>query len=93
MPAAEVPDPVLTVEEVASQLRVTTETVRRLIRAGTIKAFRVGRAIRIPTSSLDEFRARNQVVVPKPVVAAGRLSPTFTSIEAFKAHRRALRSR
>lgn len=44
---------VLTVPEVASQLRVHPMTVRRMIKAGTLPAFKVGRDWRIRTDDVD----------------------------------------
>lgn len=40
-------DELMNVEEVASKLKVCTETVYRMIRAGRIQVVRIGRAIRI----------------------------------------------
>lgn len=42
-------------QEVADILRVTTRTVDRLIRVGDLKAFRVGRAVRVPEEALRAF--------------------------------------
>lgn len=48
-----------TIKEVAAHLRVTPETIKRRIRAGDIKAVRLGpRIIRIPTASLEEITGR-----------------------------------
>ena len=57
----------LTVDEVAQNLRVHPITVRRYIAAGQMAAVRVGRSIRIPKESLDAFVKPFQ---PKP----GKLS-------------------
>lgn len=38
---------------------VSTDTIRRRISDGTLKAFRVGRVIRIPVSELDKLMRRS----------------------------------
>ncbi len=48
-------EPILTVEQVAGILAIHPETVRRLIRQGKIKAFRVGAGWRIPESSVQAY--------------------------------------
>jgi excisionase family DNA binding protein len=56
---------VLTVPEVANELRVTPAHVYALIRAGTLAHVRVGRCIRIADTVLAQFIAsggRRQVV-------------------------------
>lgn len=45
-------DTLLTVEEVAAYLRVSTKTVRRQIAAGHIQAIRIGRSIRVSPEEL-----------------------------------------
>jgi len=49
--------PLLTVAEVAEVLRVSTMTVYRLIKAGELPAFRVGKNYRIQESELEAFLA------------------------------------
>ena len=51
----------LSVREVADQLGVHPETIRRLIHDGRIDAVRVGRALRVPWASLDGVLARQRV--------------------------------
>ncbi len=46
---------VLTPEQVAEELRVSPETIYRLIRARKLAATRIGRAYRIPREDLDTF--------------------------------------
>ncbi len=46
---------VLTIEDVAEILRVSTSTVRKLIDAGDLKAFKVGGQWRIRRSDLDRY--------------------------------------
>jgi excisionase family DNA binding protein len=48
-------DNVLTIEEVANILRVSTGTVRKLIKDGKLKSFRVGLQIRVKQSDLDRY--------------------------------------
>ncbi|MCF8471361.1 MAG: helix-turn-helix domain-containing protein [Sphingomonadaceae bacterium] len=45
-------DTLMTVEEVAAYLRVSTKTVRRQIAAGHIQAIRIGRSIRVSPEEL-----------------------------------------
>ncbi|MEO8656239.1 MAG: helix-turn-helix domain-containing protein [Ramlibacter sp.] len=45
----------MTVAEVASQLQVSTRTVRRLIAADELKVVRIGRAIRIHPADLKAY--------------------------------------
>ena len=48
-------DEVLTVQEVADYLKVTTKTVHKLIKQGSIPSFRVGRAVRCQRMAVDAF--------------------------------------
>jgi len=43
----------LTVQEAADALRVTPQTIRRMIRAGTLKAKHAGRRLAIKPADLD----------------------------------------
>jgi excisionase family DNA binding protein len=45
----------LTVREIADAMRVSTMTVYRLIRAGSLPAIRVGKHFRIRARDLDEY--------------------------------------
>lgn len=45
----------LTVREVAERLRLHPITVRRHIKAGRIRAVRIGRAVRVPEAELRKF--------------------------------------
>jgi excisionase family DNA binding protein len=47
----------LTVAEVADTLRVSTMTVYRLIKAGDLKAVRVGRSYRLTEDDVDQYLA------------------------------------
>lgn len=51
----------LTVAEVAEHMRVSSMTVYRLIKAGSLKAVRVGKNYRIRTSDLDEYLQSSSV--------------------------------
>ena len=53
-------DGLLTVKEVAIQLRVSDESVYRLCRKGRLKATRVGWLWRIPQESVDELLSNKQ---------------------------------
>jgi len=54
------------VRQVADQLGVHPETVRRLIHDGRLEAVRVGRVLRIDGSALDGFLARQRVKPQRP---------------------------
>ena len=56
----------LTVAEVADHMRVSSMTVYRLIKAGSLKAVRVGKNYRIRTSDLDEYLSSSSVDVDGP---------------------------
>ncbi len=58
------------VREVAGQLGVHPETIRRLIHDGRLDAVRVGRVLRVPKAAVDTFLAR-QRVKPSRVAAGG----------------------
>lgn len=45
----------LTVAEIAAELRVDPETVRRMIRRGDLAAFRYGSCLRVKRTDLDAF--------------------------------------
>ena len=47
----------LTVAEVAGQLRVSTMTVYRLIKAGRLAAVRVGKSYRVREDDVDRYLA------------------------------------
>jgi len=49
------------VRQVADQLGVHPETVRRLIHDGRLEAVRIGRVLRIDATALDGFLARQRV--------------------------------
>ncbi|HWH36133.1 MAG TPA: helix-turn-helix domain-containing protein [Acidimicrobiales bacterium] len=48
----------LTVAEVADNLRVSTMTVYRLIKAGELGAVRVGKSYRLSVDEVDRYLAR-----------------------------------
>lgn len=45
----------LNVDGAASSLNVSEKTVRRLIKAGTLKAVRIGRLVRIKNTEIERF--------------------------------------
>ena len=49
------PGQLLTVAEVAEWLRLHPITVRRHIKAGLIRAVRIGRAVRVPEAEVAKF--------------------------------------
>ena len=50
----------LTVEQIAERLSVSTRTVRRWISDGELVAYRLGRAVRIDEPDLEAFLARHR---------------------------------
>ena len=48
-------DQVYTVDEVAAIFRIPADTVRRLIRRGSLPAIRLGRHYRVPKSVVDDY--------------------------------------
>lgn len=48
----------LTVAEVADIMRVSTMTVYRLIKAGDLRAVRVGKSYRLPEDDVDRYLAQ-----------------------------------
>ena len=53
----------MTVGEVAEQLRVTGQTIQRLIRSGDLPAVRVGKLYRIAESEFRAYLARSSAKV------------------------------
>jgi excisionase family DNA binding protein len=62
-PEASMAQQLLTVAEVAAQLRVSTMTIYRLIRSGELPAVRVGRNYRVRADELEVY-LQAQVVDP-----------------------------
>jgi len=51
----------LTPDEIAAELRIASETVRRWCRTGQLKSLRVGRQYRIVRSDLVDFMKQMEV--------------------------------
>lgn len=64
------PEQLLTADEVADMLRVSTMTVYRLIRRGELPAVRVGRSYRVRRPDLDGY-LQGQVVDPSDMEVPG----------------------
>lgn len=60
------PTPLLTVEDLATYLCVSTKTVRRMVDAREITHIRVGRAIRFRQEDVDEYLNR-EIVEAQPL--------------------------
>lgn len=54
------PETLLTIEQVAEQLQVSTRTVRRLMNRDEIKGFMIGKRWRFTQSEVDAFVKRQQ---------------------------------
>ena len=50
-------DRLLTVQEVATRMRVSTMTVYRLIKSGELRAARIGKSYRVLESDVDAYLA------------------------------------
>lgn len=57
-----------TTEEIARLLKVSKLTVYDLIKKGELKAFRVGRQMRVDANELEHYKSRTQEVKPAPEV-------------------------
>ena len=55
--SSETVEEVMTIPEVAQLLRVTAKTVYKLVRAGALRSFRVGRVMRCRRHEVDRFMA------------------------------------
>ena len=55
----DIPDRLLTVQEVAAIMRVSNMTVYRLIRGGELRAARVGRGYRIRERDVEAYLSRD----------------------------------
>ena len=60
------PDTLYSVREVAGQLGVHPETIRRLIHDGRLDAVRVGRVLRVHKDAVDGFLARQRIKPQRP---------------------------
>lgn len=56
----------VSVREVARRLGVHPETIRRLIHDGRLEAVRIGRVLRVDSSELESFLARQRVKPQRP---------------------------
>lgn len=74
----------LTVSQVARRLQVHEITVRRYIKAGRLKAVRVGRGLRVREEDLEAF------IAPVRTSAGFRLPYPWPPSEEEKAHRAAI---
>ena len=55
------PESLVSVRDVADQLGVHPETIRRLIHDGRLDAVRVGRVLRVHREAVDRFLTRQRV--------------------------------
>jgi excisionase family DNA binding protein len=60
------PDTPYSVRQVAGQLGVHPETIRRLIHDGRLDAVRVGRVLRVHKRAVDGFLARQRIKPARP---------------------------
>ena len=64
----------LTVTEVAAELRVTSYTVREYLKTGDLRGVKVGNRWRVPREALEEFLAAPpKPSTPKPRPVTGRM--------------------
>jgi excisionase family DNA binding protein len=62
----------LTVKEAAAQLRVSTRRIYEMCAAGELRAFKVGRRLRIAPEMLEEYRRHGAVTVRRREAFSGR---------------------
>ncbi len=63
MPERMLGEPLLTVGEVATMMRVSNMTVYRLIKSGQLAAIRVGKNYRLRRSDIEDYLAQRAVQV------------------------------
>ena len=64
----------LTTDDVAVALQINKTTVQRLLHAGRLKGYQIGRSWRVPVEALRDFRSRASVKPMEPSApAAGQL--------------------
>jgi excisionase family DNA binding protein len=70
-------DPGMSLEWVGGELGCDRSTVVRLMQAGDLRGYRVGRGVRVYLSSVEEYRQRNAYQVRKkaPKIAPRRGHP------------------
>ena len=51
----------VTVKEMAEELRLSPMTIYRLVQAGEIPAYRVGRSFRVTTAAFKAYKERSKV--------------------------------
>ena len=59
-PPEETPETLLTVHDVQRRLNVSLPTVHRMLNDGRLKKIKVGRAVRIPESSVNEYISKEE---------------------------------
>lgn len=64
---------VLTVEEVAAELRIGRRQAYQLVRSGRLYGVRIGRTVRVPRAAVERFLNGEEAEPPSlAVVKAGR---------------------
>jgi len=66
MPGTNLGEPLLTVGEVASLMRVSNMTVYRLIKSGQLSAIRVGKNYRLRRPDVERYLSERSVTVEEP---------------------------
>lgn len=66
MPATDFGEPLLTVGEVASLMRVSNMTVYRLIKSGQLSAMRVGKNYRLRRADVERYLSDRSVIAEGP---------------------------
>lgn len=61
----------LTVSDVAGYLQVSIKTVRRLILRGELRAYRVGRSLRVAPADVDRCLKKRQVAKTAHAMVSG----------------------
>ena len=61
----------LTVKDAAAKLRVSTRRIYELCGAGELRAFKVGRSLRIAPEALDDYRQQQSITVRRRETIGG----------------------
>lgn len=54
----------LDIEEVIARLEVSDSTIRRLVKDGKLRAYRIGRRLKFKPEDIDQF-VESQVITPR----------------------------
>lgn len=73
----------LSLEEVAKMLKVSERTVQREVKAGKLKAFRVGRALRFRLDAVEAY-VQEQEIAPGDIALEDETEESDSQSESLK---------